>query len=144
MRRRTGNDPTRRIASVDLLSEKERQELALGARYVRSAHHKTKPGDYGFQPPVSPRPWKSICDGRRVIRHSEAQGLFREGIRFGMISASQQEGLPKYVWAVDSEEEVYEAKVSSGSKDYHGYRLEEEDSMRAMVLNEWKKRCSTS
>jgi len=112
--------------------------------YVGSAHHKTKPGDYGFQPPISPRPWKSICDGKRGIRLSEAQGLFRKGIRFGMISEPQQDGLPKYVWSVDEEEEVYEAKISSGSRDYHGYRLEEEDSMRAIVLNEWKKRCSMS
>jgi len=51
-------------------------------------------------------------------------------------------GVPKYVWAVDAEGEVYEAKI--GSNDYHGYRLEETDAMRRVVLKEWAKRCQTN
>ena len=49
------------------------RSLVASIAYVGSGLHKTKPGDYGFQPPVNPRPWKSICDGRRTILLAEAQ-----------------------------------------------------------------------
>jgi hypothetical protein len=106
---------------------------------VGSALHKTKPGDYGFQPPVNPRPWKSICDGLRVILLAEARYLFRQGILAGMFSGFPDNGVPKYVWSVDAGGEAYEAKISPGTYDYKGYRLEEEDAMRNVVLREWKK-----
>jgi hypothetical protein len=63
----SGSDPKRRIAPPERLDSGGRQALAAKLTYVGSALHKTKPGDYGFQPPVNPRPWKSICDGLRVI-----------------------------------------------------------------------------
>jgi hypothetical protein len=106
---------------------------------VGSAHHKRKPGDYGFRPPVNPRPWKSICDGRRDILKGEAERLFRGGIMNGMFSNFPDDGLPKFVWGVDDGGEPYEAKIGQGG--YHGYRLEEEDEMRNIVLREWKRRC---
>jgi len=73
MRVRHGIDPRRRIAAADRLDAAGRDALAAKLTYVGSALHKKKPGDYGFQPPVNPRPWKSICDGARVIVLSEAQ-----------------------------------------------------------------------
>ena len=42
----------------------------------------------------------------------------------------------KYVWSVDSNEEIYEAKIGLGG--YHGYRLGEDDAMRKVVLEAWK------
>jgi hypothetical protein len=56
----------------------------------------------------------------------------------GMFSDFLDNSQPKFVWSVDEMGEAYEAKIDSAS--YHGYRLEEEDNMRYVVLREWKRR----
>jgi hypothetical protein len=142
MRARQGNNPRRRIAPPDALELPARKELAARLAYFGSSHHKRRPADYGFHPPVNPRPWKSVCDGRRIITMEEARQLFRAGIMNGMFSNLSDDGVPKYVWAVDADGEAYEAKI--GNSGYHGYRLEEEDDFRAFVLKEWKQRCPAS
>lgn len=142
MKARQGNNPKRRIVLIHDLNAEERKGLVSKLIYVGSALHKTKPGDYSFHPPVNPRPWKSICDGLRVIVLAEARELFREGILAGMFSKFPAGGVPKYVWAVDNKGEVYEAKI--GDDGYHGYRLEEDDAMRKLVLKEWVQRCQTT
>lgn len=136
---RQGNRPDRRVAKADLLDDDGRRRLADCLVYVGSAHHKRSPGDYGFNPPASPRPMKSLCDGHRVILRDEARQLFRTGVLMGMFSGFQGDARPKYVWCVDRDGEIYEAKIGLGG--YHGYRLEDEDDMRAVVLKEWKTRC---
>src|SRR5713101_936436 len=140
MKARQGSNPKRRIAPSGRLDAEGRKSLAAKLTYVGSAHHKTKPGDYGFRTPVNPRPWKSICDGLRVVLLAEARDLFRRGILIGMFSEFSPDETPKYVWSVDLHGEVYEAKISPGTNEYKGYRLEEEDAMRAVVLREWKRR----
>jgi hypothetical protein len=55
-----------------------------------------------------------------------------------MFSTFFVDGVPKYVWTVDGEGEAYEAKIGNGG--YHGYRLEDEDSMRRLVVREWGNR----
>jgi hypothetical protein len=120
MKKRQGEGRKRRIATSDNSTGALRNELAGRLAYVGSPHHKTKPGDYGFQPPVNPRPWKSICDGLRIILLPEARELFRRGILMGMFSDFESEGVPKYVWSVDESGEVYEAKVSPGTLSYKG------------------------
>ena len=35
---------------------------------------------------------------------NEARCLFQEGINRGMVSTYSEDGLPKYVWAVDSDD----------------------------------------
>lgn len=138
-----GNNPKRRIAKFGFLSPRELDELASAARYQGSPHHKTRPADYGFEPPVAPRPSKSVCDGKRVIQSDEAQELLCAGIRLGMVSShrSYRQGeWPKYVWAVDESGEAYEAKLGHDQRRYHGYRLAEDDRMREWVLAEWSKR----
>ena len=141
--KRKGNNPKRRIANLGFFTERELGGLASAAQYKGSAHHKTRPADYGFEPPVAPRPSKSICDGKRVIRRNEAQGLLRAGIRLGMVSTRLEGDWPKYVWAVDDSGEVYEAKLGHDQLRYHGYRLAEDDgAMREWVMEEWSKRTS--
>ena len=44
--------------------------------YIGSALHKTKPGDYGFQPPVNPRATKSTCDGGGGPCYGQKRKLF--------------------------------------------------------------------
>jgi hypothetical protein len=72
----------------------------------------------------------------------EASELFREGIMRGMVSSIGTNGVPKYVWAVDANGEVYEAKAKPDLETcYHGYRLSEDDSrMRDYVRKEWSRR----
>jgi hypothetical protein len=137
---RRGGDPKRRFATDDRLDRAGRNELAARMIYVGSPHHKKHPGDYEFLPPVSPRPFKSICDGKRVILKGEAQELLRRGVLNGMFNEFPDGQLPKYVWSVDAEGEAYEAKIDR--QGYHGYRLEEDDNFRDRVLKEWKARCS--
>ena len=89
--------------------------------------------------PVSPRPDKSLCDGSRCILLDEAQELFEEAVERGMISTYKLDKYPKYVWAVDGDGRVYEAKLEKGGNAYHGYELgEDEAAMRQRVIEEWK------
>lgn len=58
-----------------------------------------------------------------------------------MVSKLVGEGFPKFVWSVDEDETVYEAKTDPKSPGaYHGYPLEGEDDFRTHILEEWKKR----
>jgi hypothetical protein len=127
------------MAPPDRLDEAGREALAARLPYTGSALHKAHPGDYGFHPPVNPRPFKSLCDGKRVILKDEAAELLRQGVLDGLFSDFPDNGAPKYVWTVDADREVFEAKVDSSG--YHGYRLEEEDDFRRLVLREWARRC---
>lgn len=131
---REGNNPKRRIAPAGHLAVERRQQLAEEVVYVGSGHHKRFPADYGFNPPTSPRPSKSLCDGLRIILKAEAQALLKAGVENGMVSAHEFSGFPKFIWSVDAKNEVYEAKTDQNNPGiYHGYRLEEEDLMRDLV-----------
>ena len=139
--RRQGNNPKRRIVPRSNIDPESLGRILSEARYTGSAHHKRSPADYGFHPPVNPRPHKSLCDGDRSIGLDEAKSLFREGIARGMISDFHMGGFPKYFWAVDAEGHAYEAKLGQGHGHYHGYELGNDDaSMRQLVIEEWQAR----
>ena len=138
---RQGNNPKRRIVPRGAADPDVLNRLLGEACYTGSAHHKRAPADYGFDPPVNPRPHKSLCDGVRIVRLDEAKALFREGLRRGMISDGGVGALPKYVWAVDCGGRAYEAKLERGSRNYHGYELGDDDeTMRQLVIEEWQVR----
>jgi len=141
-RKREGNRPDRRIWDAAATSLQQREALLGKVRYAGSANHKLHPGDYGFIPSHNPRPTKSACDALRPILITEASQLFRDGILRGMVSRFEPGGMPKYVWAVDGDGEVYEAKAKPDQDAvYHGYRIgEDEQSVRQYVLREWSKR----
>lgn len=143
---RQGNNPHRRLISRDDLDPEDLSRIAREARYVGSAHHKSKPADYGFTPPTSPRPHKSLCDRKRIVKKREAKALFLQGLSRGIVSHYAKNGFPKYVWAVDQDDQVYEAKVGGDGQSYHGYALipyEERDLCR-LVITEWKARAGIS
>jgi hypothetical protein len=143
IRKREGNRPDRRIAPQDAIDAAARDVLTKKLRYVGSANHKLRPGNYNFVPPQNPRPSKSPCDAIRSVLLEEATALFRRGIELGMMSALSKSGAPKYIWSVDDAGEVYEAKARPEREtDYHGYRLgDDEAEMRAYVRKEWGRRC---
>ena len=137
------NNPKRRIAKRGVYTALELERFASAAVYAGSSHHKLRPADYGFDPPVAPRPSKSVCDGKRPVLRGEATTLLQAGMRRGMVSGHVERGWPKYVWALDDAGEVYEAKLGHDGARYHGYRLAEDDgAMRRWVLAEWAKRAS--
>lgn len=139
--RRQGNSPKRRIAPENHLGAGERERLAGTARYVGSGHHKRWPADYGLDR-VGPRPNKSLCDMHRTISLSEAMRLLERGISQGMVSPLNESGFPKYIWCVDEQGEVYEAKSDVQNPGaYHGYRLEEDDNMYHVIKRAWSERC---
>ena len=111
--------------------------------YTGSGHHKRHPEDYGFQPSVSPRPRKAVCDHSQRVPREMARGLFVAGLERAMVSTHVIGGLPKYVWSVSPENYVYEAKLGGeNSTEYHGYELYgKERLMRRLVLREWRSRC---
>lgn len=142
-----GNDPKRRIAGPDDFTRGELDGFAKAAHYSGRAYHKTKPADYSFHPPVSPRPKKSVCDDIRIIPKAEAEQLLISGFARGMVSTFCQGNLnlPKFVWAVDSNGEAYEAKLDGDGPNYHGYRINEyrdagSRKMRKQVLKAWQRR----
>lgn len=142
MPRRQSDNPKRRIAPVDEIDPAFLDRFAVEAHYTGSPLHKRIPADYGFHPPANPRPNKSLCDGDRTVRRDEARKLFLEGIRRGMIGEFREGEWPKYVWSVDAEGRVYEAKIERGSGNYHGYELNADDeAMRRLVADEWNRRC---
>ncbi|WP_345879136.1 hypothetical protein [Sphingomonas sp. T9W2] len=120
-----------------------RDALMERVRYVGSANHKLRAGDYGFQPSHNPRPSKSPCDAVRAVLRAEASALMMNGIRRGMVSRFADGALPKYIWAIDDAGDVFEAKAKPEREtDYHGYRLgDDEFELRAYLVKEWKRRC---
>ncbi|WP_313231075.1 hypothetical protein [Sphingobium yanoikuyae] len=144
---RLGNQPNRRLVAAGTYDEETLSDLIKRVRYVGSSIHKLKPADYGFVPPTNPRPSKSPCDDLRIVKLAEAQALLTAGIKAGMTSAFDSDSVPKYVWVVDEDYQVYEAKTKPGQEtDYHGYRLgEDEQTMRKLILKEWEaRRCPKS
>ena len=120
----------------------ELEELAKRLIYAGSGNHKLHPGNYGFIPSINPRPSKSVCDDLRPVMLEEASRLLAAGIAAEMISAFDREGSPKYIWALDGDGEVYEAKTRPPDTIYHGYRLgDDAEAMRRYIRDEWKKRC---
>lgn len=140
MYKRTGDNPTRRIIDAGSLTQDQIDALTARARYVGSGHHKRNPLDYGFER-TSPRPTKTLCDAKRMIKLAEAQALLAAGIKKGMISRPMEDGLPKYVWCVSEAGEAFEAKTHPNTPgQYHGYPLEAEDNMRDRVREAWGQR----
>ena len=142
LKKRPGNNPKRRIIRRDKIDRNLLSKIVENACYVGNARHKSKPADYGFTPPVNPRPKKSLCDANRIVRNEQAQALFFEGLRRGMISSHFVHNIPKYIWSIDESGKVYEAEISGNSSEYDGYELNDSDSqMRNIVKAEWNSRC---
>jgi hypothetical protein len=135
---RVSNNPKRRFIASNQYPAAQLRSLAKSLIYVGSANHKRFPADYNFHPPANPRPWKSMCDLHRQVLRDEAQALLENGVRKAMISEIKDDGFPKYVWSVDEDNNVFEAKIGNGG--YHGYQLENDDDMAELIRREWKKR----
>lgn len=137
---RSGNNPKRRIISVDALPADALARLAEQAKYVGSGHHKRYPADYGFER-TNPVPTKSLCDLNAPVLLVQAQKWLIEGIMKSMMSKPSADGYPKFIWCVTDEGRVFEAKTHQNTPGlYHGYPLEDEDDMKEYVTKIWIER----
>jgi hypothetical protein len=113
VKRRSGYNPKRNIATQDTMTEEECADLAQRTRYGGNPEHKRNPGDYGLMPPSNPRPGKTLCDASERILKVEAERLLAEGIKKGMVSMQQRNGWPQNVWVVSSTGTVFEAQLEN-------------------------------
>ena len=93
--------------------------MASKARYVGSAEHKTYPSPAG---PPALRSDATPCDPQ--IAFEEIQGVLKEAIRRGCVSAGFEQGFPKYAlgWL---QGQLYEARHINGpAGTYKGYPLQ--------------------
>ena len=141
-KKKDGNNKQARIASKGTWGEGRLNDLENSVIYRCLKKHKgrTAKGD------VPPHKATSKCDEKRRIQQSEAEKMLKEGIKASMMSdPAEPEGWPKYIWAVDGDGEVYEAKESRNHPgEYHGYRLNEDFRRRDDMLKEWIERCLTT
>jgi hypothetical protein len=115
--------------------------LANRVRYVGSPAHKRNPGDFGLEPPSSPRADKTLCDGAGIFEHDEAEQLLREGVRRGLVSIQERAGLPQNIWAVGDKGVPLEAQLDNQeTATYHGYPMQRTDPLTSEIIRRWNSR----
>lgn len=140
MKKRTGYNPKRRLATADAEAVALLQPCACTARYGGNPEHKSKPSDFGLVPPTSPRAGKTLCDKTRDFSKAEALQLLSGGFIKGMVSLQEHNGWPQNVWAV-LDDEPYEAQLENQEQGiYHGYPMPADDDFRRIILLEWNRR----
>jgi hypothetical protein len=113
------------------------EELAKQAYYAGNPEHKRNPGDFGLDPPSSPRPGKTLCDDVRIHARADALALLKTGLMKGVFSAQDRGGWPQNVWAVTGKGEPLEAQLERDGI-YHGSPMPQDDPFREVVLARWK------
>ncbi|QEP43551.1 hypothetical protein D5085_10725 [Ectothiorhodospiraceae bacterium BW-2] len=140
MPKRHSANPTRRLIAQQDISKEMIEVIFNHAKYISSGHHKRYPANYGFKV-TNPR---LLCDIDRVIKLEEAEVLSKNGIKHGMFSTPLLNGMPKYIWSVSDNSEVYESKTDPNTPWlYHGYPLTEEDSMCLYIFENWRIRSAS-
>jgi hypothetical protein len=111
---------------------------AKRARYVGNPDHKRNPGDFGLEPPSSPRLGKTLCDAAAVFTRKDAQSLLRQGIEKGLVSEQLRNGWPQNIWSVESNGTPLEAMLDNQTEGtYHGYPMLSDDPLAETVLERW-------
>jgi len=141
VKKRSGYNPKRKVASADSDSRGQGRGLAQRAVYKGNPVHKRRPEDYGLSPPAEPRPGKTLCDADGEFPKAKAERLLREGLAKGVFSCQRRDGWPQNVWAVGEDGEVFEAQLENrGQGHYHGYPMPPDDEFRSTVKREWMRR----
>jgi hypothetical protein len=112
------------------------RRLADSVSYSGNPEHKRSPGDFGLEPPVAPRPSKTLCNLANVSERATALHHLREGLRRGMVSEREVDGWPQNVWAVTDDGVALEAQRDRAGS-YHGYPMPSTDPFRAEILRRW-------
>lgn len=137
LKRRTFNPKRRLYPEEGLRPRQQILSLAIdGVRYSGNPEHKRNPGDFGLNPPSSPRAGKTLCDTIGIHKRDEAEALLREGLLRGTFSAQEREGWPQNVlWAVTAAGDALEAQLE-GNGVYHGYPMAESDPFQEKVFEQ--------
>ncbi len=99
-------------------SDEPLESVARKARYVGSAEHKPYPSPAG---PPALRSDATPCDP--AIDLANVQAALAEAIRRGCVSATVEQGFPRYVWGW-LEGALFEARHINGpAGTYKGYRI---------------------
>ena len=113
--------------------------LTKRVQYGGNPEHKMNPGDFGLEPPSSPRPDKTLCDGTGIFERNKAVTLLREGIRRGLISVQERDGLPQNIWAVTPDGIPLEAQLENqATATYHGYPMPPGDPLGQEIVKRWE------
>ncbi len=140
MRRRKSFNPKRRICGEDEARARLQKFAAanLSPRYSGNPEHKRNPGDFGLEPPSSPRLGKSLCDAVKIYTRGEASELLTSAFLRGLFSIQEREGWPQNVWAVTVDGHPVEAQLE-GAGIYHGYPMPAADPFRDEILARWER-----
>ena len=90
---------------------------------------------------MNPRPSKSPCDEFVRSFARKRRSLSATGMVSGMVSRFDKGGTPKYVWAVDADGQVYEAKTKPPETSTTAIGMGKTSEMRRYILGEWGTRC---
>ena len=131
-------NPKRRIRPLPIKKELL-ATLTKRVQYGGNPEHKMNPGDFGLEPPSSPRPDKTLCDGTGIFERNKAVTLLREGIRRGLISVQERDGLPQNIWAVTPDGIPLEAQLENqATATYHGYPMTPGDPLGQEIVKRWE------
>jgi hypothetical protein len=134
-KRRTSSNKHRFAISS---SQADLDDLANSVNYGGNGEHKRNPGDFGLNPPLGPRPNKTLCDGVKIFNRREALRLLREGIRRGLVSEQRRGKFPQNVWAVTDQGIPLEAQLENAMiGTYHGYPMQHDDAFGEKVIEKW-------
>ena len=112
--------------------------LANSVSYTGNPDHKRNPRDFGLQPPLGPRPHKTLCDDANIRDRKTALDLLRAGVCRGLVSEQSRGEFPQNVWAVTPDGVALEAQLDNREKgSYHGYPKMQDDGFREKVLAKW-------
>jgi len=122
------------------LDEKTRnrlEQLAATVRYGGNPEHKRNPGNFGLDPPSSPRQAITLCDEAGIFKRVEALALLKEGPRRGLVSIQERNGWPQNIWAVVNGRALQAMLENADQGAYHGYPLQEYEPLADEVLRRW-------
>ena len=114
-------------------------KLAERTRYGGNPEHKKNPGDFGLEPPASPRQGKSLCDVAKLFKRDKAEELLQAGLRNGLVSDRMDGEWPKNVWSVTDDGIAMEAQLENPELGtYHGYPMPDTDPLSLEVIRRWE------
>lgn len=140
MKKRQTLNPKRRLKPSPL-NPGETEALRVLAEkvgYTGNSDHKRNTGNFGLDPPLGPRPGKTLCDDSNIFQIGVARRLLKEGARRGLISHQQRNGWPQNIWSVTNRGIPLEAQLENQETgDYHGYPMSNNDPFREAILKRW-------
>ena len=81
MHKRKSFNPKRKICAKEAIDPAFMRALIKKLHYGGNPEHKRNPGDFGLDPPISPRVGKTLCDDIKVFKRSEGLNYSARALR---------------------------------------------------------------